>query len=44
MPPPAYLLMHSHARLGTADRDRLAAGLAKTLGGAPRREAQRRGR
>jgi mono/diheme cytochrome c family protein len=44
MPPAAYLLMHSHARLGSADRDRLAAGLAKTLGGAPRREAQRRGR
>ena len=31
MPPAAYRLMHGHARLSAADRDRLAAGLAKTL-------------
>jgi len=34
MPPATYLLLHAHARLSTADRDRLAQGLAKTLGGA----------
>jgi hypothetical protein len=32
MPPAAYRLMHAHARLSGADRDRLARGLAKTLG------------
>jgi hypothetical protein len=32
MPPRIYLLMHAHARLGDADRDRLASGLAVTLG------------
>jgi len=42
MPPSAYLLMHAHARLGTADRDRLARGLTKTLGGTPEREAYER--
>ena len=35
MPPAAHRLMHAHARLGTADRDRLAQGLAKTLGASP---------
>jgi hypothetical protein len=33
MPPALYGLMHGHARLDAADRDRLASGLAKTLGG-----------
>ena len=42
MPPAAYLLMHAHARLSTADRDRLARGLAKTLGGTPEKEAHER--
>ena len=42
MPPAAYRLMHGHARLSTADRDRLAQGLAKTLGGAPPQEAHER--
>jgi Haem-binding domain len=32
MPPAMYRLMHAHARLNVADRDRLARGLAKTLG------------
>jgi mono/diheme cytochrome c family protein len=32
MPPAIYTLMHGGARLGASDRDRLAAGLAKTLG------------
>jgi len=32
MPPVAYALMHGHARLTEADRTRLAAGLATTLG------------
>lgn len=32
MPPLPYLLMHTHARLSAADRERLAAGLARTLG------------
>jgi hypothetical protein len=32
MPPAMYRLMHAHARLSDADRDRLARGLAKTLG------------
>ena len=32
MPPALYRLMHAHARLSNADRDRLARGLAKTLG------------
>ena len=36
MPPTAYLLIHTHARLSTVDRDRLAHGLAKTLGSAPK--------
>ena len=33
MPPAMYRLMHAHARLSDLDRDRLARGLAKTLGG-----------
>jgi hypothetical protein len=33
MPPAAYVLVHAQARLSIADRDRLAQGLAKTLGG-----------
>jgi mono/diheme cytochrome c family protein len=44
MPPAAYLLMHAHARLGTADRDRLARGLAKTLGATPQQQALERER
>jgi mono/diheme cytochrome c family protein len=38
MPPAIYQIMHAHARLSDADRDRLARGLANTLGqpaGAP---------
>ena len=41
MPPAAYLLVHAHARLSTADRDRLAQGLAKTLG-TPQQETHER--
>lgn len=33
MPLKVYTFMHSHARLGAAERARLAEGLAKTLGG-----------
>ena len=40
MPPAAYLLVHAHARLSTADRDRLAQGLVKTLGDTPGRRAR----
>ena len=32
MPPAIYQVMHAHARLSDADRDRLARGLANTLG------------
>jgi hypothetical protein len=32
MPPRIYQLMHAHARLSDADRDRLARGLTSTLG------------
>jgi mono/diheme cytochrome c family protein len=32
MPPAIYQIMHAHARLSDADRDRLARGLANTLG------------
>jgi hypothetical protein len=31
MPPAAYRLVHAHARLSTADRDRLAKGLGRSL-------------
>jgi hypothetical protein len=44
MPPAAYQLMHAHARLASADRDRLAQGLAKTLGGSPQHESHQRER
>lgn len=44
MPPPAYRLMHAHARLSPSDRDRLAVGLAKTLGIAPGTQAHERER
>jgi hypothetical protein len=44
MPPAAYLLMHAHARLDSADRDRLAQGLAKTLGGYAQQKAFERER
>ena len=40
MPPAAYLLAHSDARLSAADRDQLARGLAKTLGTAPQQEVR----
>ena len=42
MPPTAYTMVHAHARLGTTDRDRLAQGLARTLGTAPEGEAHER--
>ena len=42
MPPAAYSLMHAHARLGTEDRDRLARGLAKTVGSTPQQEVDER--
>ena len=42
MPPAAYLLMHAHARLSAADRDRLAQGLVKTLGDTPQQAADER--
>jgi hypothetical protein len=32
MPPSAYKLIHAHARLSAADLDRLAQGLANTVG------------
>jgi mono/diheme cytochrome c family protein len=32
MPPAIYQLMHAHARLSDADRDRLVRGLSNTLG------------
>lgn len=38
MPPAAYALVHAHARLSAADRDRLARGLASTVGVAPEHE------
>ena len=43
MPLRMYQLMHAHARLSTADRERLARGLEKTLGRRPE-EAARVGR
>jgi len=42
MPPAGYQLMHTHARLSTADRERLARGLAKTLGVSQKQEAYAR--
>lgn len=44
MPPVAYTLVHAHARLNATDRDRLAQGLAKTLGVALEQEARERRR
>jgi heme-binding protein len=44
MPPVAYRLMHAHARLSAPDRERLASGLAKTLGMSPQQEARERER
>ncbi len=44
MPPAAYTLVHAHARLSAADRDRLAQGLARTLGVALKHEARGRDR
>jgi hypothetical protein len=44
MPPTAYTLVHPHARLNAADRDRLASGLARTLGLAPEQQARERQR
>ena len=41
MPPRAYTLVHAHARLGAAERDRLARGLAKTLGVKPEEAHER---
>ena len=41
MPPAAYTLVHAHARLNPADRDRLALGLARTLGVDLKAEARR---
>ena len=32
MPPTAYTLIHAHARLSSSDRDRLAQGLARSVG------------
>jgi mono/diheme cytochrome c family protein len=43
MPLRVYALMHAHARLSAADRDRLARGLARTLG-RPNKEATHRDR
>jgi hypothetical protein len=42
MPPAAYVLMHAHARLSPSDRDRLASGLAKTLGGTSEKKSPER--
>jgi hypothetical protein len=42
MPPAAYKLVHPYARLSAADRDRLAQGLARTLGVAVEQEARQR--
>lgn len=44
MPPVAYKLVHAGGRLNVADRDRLAQGLARTLGVAAKQEARERHR
>ena len=44
MPPAAYMLVHAHARLTPADRDRLARGLAKSMGQPMRQDAHARQR
>jgi hypothetical protein len=41
MPPASYKLLHAHARLNAADRDRLAQGLARTLGVSVEEEHER---
>lgn len=41
MPPAMYRLMHAHARLSSTDLNRLASGLAKTLGASPREGKER---
>ena len=40
MPPRIYQLMHAHARLSAADRERLAEGLERTLGRAVQESAR----
>ncbi len=42
MPPVSYQLMHTHARLASADRERLAGGLERTLAGSSKRAARER--
>ena len=42
MPPATYALVHAHARLTAADRDRLAQGLGRTLGVAVKQAAEHR--
>lgn len=44
MPPPAYALVHAHARLSSGDRQRLAQGLARTIGRALEHESAERHR
>jgi hypothetical protein len=44
MPPAIYTVVHAHSRLNAADRDRLAQGLARTLGGSVEHAARERGR
>ena len=44
MPPAAYKVIHAHARLSAADRDRLAQGLTQSLGAAVEQEAHERER
>ena len=44
MPPTAYKLIHAHAHLSAADQDRLAQGLAKTVGVGLDEEARERER
>jgi hypothetical protein len=40
MPPAAYQLMHAHARLSATERERLASGLARTIGIPPKHAAR----
>jgi hypothetical protein len=44
MPPAAYTLVHTHARLNAVERNRLAQGLARSLGEALKHEARERDR
>ena len=41
MPPAMYRLMHAHARLSSTNLNRLASGLANTLGASPREGNER---